>query len=377
MKKNVNVFIAVLLVAVLCGGVIWLQTADEEKLGWNIHDSYGDTPSYSGGAAYTNATFAGPSAGEGGVMPLSSSSALRARTSYSYSYAGAYSGATPSPIAYSQSPIANSLTASSPSGAGLYTTSSKTFNSYGGGGNGGAAMGGAMRGSSSPNSLIASSPITSISSPIAYSTARRGDMNAAVGDNPAQMVAENPVMAMTNAASAGVGNGFYGGYSAMDYSGSANYGQYTGMFGGGSRMGIRGRQNAGPNTNGGNSYEQWLQWLAKFGFKFGTQGENNTYTFNGEQAYNAFLVWYKAVYGYDYDPNNTLTPPEFTYQQWLSWFTSNNGSHGYVYGDDPWTFQFVPVGDILPLLLIALLYMLFVAIKSKSLKSLLKTERSE
>ena len=48
MKKNVNVFIAVLLVAVLCGGVIWLQTADEEKLGWNIHDSYGDTPSYSG-----------------------------------------------------------------------------------------------------------------------------------------------------------------------------------------------------------------------------------------------------------------------------------------------------------------------------------------
>ncbi len=381
MKKNVNVFIAVVLVAVLCGGVIWLQTADEEKLGWNIHDSYGDTPSYSGGAAYTNATFAGPSAAEGGVMPLSSSSALRARTSYSY--AGAYSGATPSPIAYSQSPIANSLTASSPSGAGLYTTSSKTFNSYGGGGNGGAAMGGAMSnrrsnsGSSNP-SLQGGAGVGSIS-PIAYSTARRQAIPSS-GDNPAMMAAENPMVAMANAANAanaGMNTSFYGGmYATADYS-SADYGQYSSMFGGGSRMGVRGRQNAGPNTNGGNSYEQWLQWLAKFGFKFGTQGENNTYTFNGEQAYNAFLVWYKAVYGYDYDPNNTLTPPEFTYQQWLSWFTSNGGSHGYVYGDDPWTFQFVPVGDVLPLLLIALLYLVFVAIKSKSLKSLLKTERRE
>ena len=70
MKRNVNVFIAVVLVAVLCGGVVWLQTADDEKLGWNIHDTYGETTAYSGGAAYTNATFAGPSANEGGVMAL-------------------------------------------------------------------------------------------------------------------------------------------------------------------------------------------------------------------------------------------------------------------------------------------------------------------
>ena len=368
MKRNVNVFIAVVLVAVLCGGVVWLQTADDEKLGWNIHDTYGETTAYSGGAAYTNATFAGPSANEGGVMALSSSSPLRARSSYSY--AGAYSGAVTSNL----SPLASSLVGGV-SGAGLYTTSSQTFKSYGGGGNGGAATGGGMRGGSAASSVSMGAGVgsMSIASPIAYSTARRSDMTIGAGDDLAQMMAENPVMAMTNAASAGVGNGFYGGYSAMDYSGSANYGQYTGMFGGSTRMGVRGRQNAGPNTNGGNSYDQWLQWLTKFGFNFGTQGEGNTYTFDGEQAYNAFLVWYKAVYGYDYDPNNPLTPPEFTYAQWLSWFTSHGGTHGY----DAWTFQFVPVGDILPLLLIALLYVLFVAIKSNSLKSLIKTERSE
>ena len=364
MKKNVNVFIAVLLVAVLCGGVIWLQTADEEKLGWNIHDSYGDTPSYSGGAAYTNATFAGPSAGEGGVMPLSSSSALRARTSYSY--AGVYSGASSSPIAYSQSPIANSLTASSPSGAGLYTTSSKTFNSYGGGGNGGAAMGGAMRGSSSPNSLIASSPITSISSPIAYSTARRGEMSGGASVNPAMMAAENPMVAMAsaaNAANAGMNTSFYGGiYATADYS-SADYGQYSSMFGGGNRMGVRGRQNLGEDME--STYANWLRWFDQVGWSYGTANGNN-YSYDSTQAQNAYNAWVASLSEF---------MPVPSYEVWLSWFMGNGGTHTSESSGN--TYSFVPVGGILPLLLIALLYMLFVAVKSKSLKSLMKTERSE
>ena len=365
MSKNVNVFIGVLLCAVLCGTFVWLSSSGDES-SWSPNDIYNEVQGTGsvGGYATTSATFSGPSNDGGVALPMSSSS-MRARTSYKY--AGAYSGAATMPLTSNLSP----LTYGAASGAGLYTTSSAEIKSFGGGGNGGAAMGGAMRSSSSPNSLIASSPITSIS-PIAYSTARRGGMSSVAGDDLAMMAAENPVMALSNTASVGMGNGFYGAYSVMDYS-SASYAEYTGMFGGGSRMGIRGRQNAGPNTNGGNSYDQWLQWLAKLGFNFGTQGEGNTYTFDGEQAYNAFLVWFKATYGYDYDPNNTLTPPEFTFEQWLSWFTSNGGTHGYLYGNESWTFQFVPVGDIVPLLLLALLYVLFVAIK----KSLLKTERSE
>ncbi len=369
MKKNVNVFIAVLLVAVLCGGVIWLQTADEEKLGWNIHDSYGDTPSYSGGAAYTNATFAGPSAGEGGVMPLSSSSALRARTSYSY--AGAYGGASSSPIAYSQSPIANSLTASSPTGAGLYTTSSKTFNSYGGGGNGGAAMGGAMSngrsnsGTSNP-SLQGGAGVGSISSPIAYSIARRGEMSGGAGVNLAMMAAENPMVAMTsaaNAANAGMNTSFYGGmYATADYS-SADYGQYSGMFGGGSRMGVRGRQNTGEDME--STYANWLRWFDQVGWSYGTANGNN-YSYDSTQAQNAYNAWVASLSDF---------MPVPSYEVWLSWFMGNGGTHTSESSGN--TYSFVPVGGILPLLLIALLYMLFVAIKSKSLKSLLKTERSE
>ena len=356
MKKNVNVFIAVLLVAVLCGGVIWLQTADEEKLGWNIHDSYGDTPSYSDGAAYTNATFAGPSAGEGGVMPLSSSSALRARTSYSY--AGAYTisyGVSSAPLTSNLSPLTSG---GAGGGQGLYTTSSKTFNSYGGGGNGGAAMGGAMRGNSSPNSLIASSPITSISSPIAYSTARRGEMSGGAGDNPAMMAAENPMVAMAsaaNAANAGMNTSFYGGmYTTADYS-SADYGQYSSMFGGGSRMGVRGRQNGGP----GNNESNWLNWLALNGHNFGKLVDGVWMLDIGalRSAYDAYCAGW----------NETMGGTMPTWDEWLAWFKrSENNPYVWSDGGDSSSYQFLPVGDIIPLLLLALLYIVAMYLRSKS-----------
>ena len=372
MKRNVNVFIAVVLVAVLCGGIVWLRTANDEKLGWNIHDTYGEAPAYSNnGAAYTNATFAGPS-NDGGVMTLSPSRTMR--HSAAPSYAGAYAisyGVGSAPLTSNLSPLT-----SAPTGGGLYTTSSQTFHSYGGGGNGGAAMGGAMSNGRSNSSLSTPSlqggaGVGSIS-PIAYSTARRSDMTVAAGENLAQIAVENPVMAMTNAASAGMSNGFYGGYTAMDYSGSANYGQYTGMFGGGGRMGVRGRQNAlGFNDSWWKWFDTWVRNNGDSYYDDETQG----YYFDRyslESVYNAFLAnfW------------NSGMGEEPSFDEWLDWYqeamNNSNGYYDYYYGDELYNrYYWVPVGDILPLLLIALLYMLFVAIKSKSLKSLWKTERSE
>ena len=369
MKRNVNVFIAVVLVAVLCGGIVWLRTANDEKLGWNIHDTYGEAPAYSNnGAAYTNATFAGPS-NDGGVMTLSPSRTMH--HSAAPSYAGAYTisyGVNSMPLTSNLSPLTYG---GAGGGQGLYTTSSQTFHSYGGGGNGGAAMGGAMSngrsnsGISNP-SLQGGAGVGSIS-PIAYSTARRSDMTVGAGENLAQMAAENPVMAMTNAANAGMSNGFYGGYTAMDYSGSANYGQYTGMFGGGGRMGVRGRQNA-PTPGSGNTWQTWLLnvWLPMQNNVWGTRGEDGNWYITEDQlraAYDEFMAQW----------NSNFDGP--TWEDWKAWFDPYGYGDGLGLGDN--TYFWVPVGDILPLLLIALLYMLFVAIKSKLLKSLLKTERSE
>jgi hypothetical protein len=355
MKRNVNVFLAVVLVAMLSGGLIWLRTAKEEKLGWNIHDTYGEAPAYANnGAAYTNATFAGPS-NDGGVMTLSPSRTMR--HSAASSYAGAYAisyGVSSAPL--TSSPI------SSPSlqggdggrlGGGLYTTSSKTFNSYGGG-NGG-AMSYSQSSIANRQSPIANSqsPIANLQSPIAYSTARRGEMNVAAGENLAMMAAENPVMAMTNAASAG--NGFYGGYTAMGYSGSANYGQYTGMFGGGSRMGVRGRQNSGLT-------DSWLDWLYRYGGdSWGTKsGDENSYyyTFTEEQlrnAYNDYITNY-------WDPMWHPGESKPTFEQWLAWM-EQGGESGYNYNNN-W-YMMAPVGDILPLLLIALLYIVAMYLRTK------------
>ena len=352
MSKNVNVFIGVLLCAVLCGTFVWLSSSGDES-SWSPNDIYNEVQGAGsvGGYATTSATFSGPS-NEGGVALPMSSSSMRARSSYKY--AGAYSGAATMPLTSNLSP----LTYGAAPGAGMYLTSSAEIKSFGGGGNGGAAMGGAMRGSSSPNSLIASSPITSISSPIAYSTARRGGMSSVAGDDLAMMAAENPVMAMTNTASVGMGNVFYGAYSVMDYS-SANYAEYTGMFGSG-RMGVRGRQNGGPLSN----EDYWLRWLSLNGISYGTCVDGVWML----DVHALTAAWEAFCAGW----NETMGGTKPSLDEWLAWFMgSENNPYTWNDGETDYFYQYVPVGDILPLLLLALLYILAISLKS------LKSERSE
>ena len=355
MKSNVNVFVGVVLCAVLCGMFVWLRSAGEEDT-WKPNEIYDQVHSSSYGASYTNVTFSG-SPQEGGLaVSMSSPSSMRARHATNF-YAGAHSGIATMPLA--SSPLASSPMGAA-SGAGLYATSSAELKSFGGGGNGGAAMGGTARGNSvSTLSLQGGAGVGFVSSPIAYSTARRGEMSSISGTNPAMMLEENPAVAAMGAANAA--NGIYGAYSVMDYSASANYNQYTGMFGGG-RMGVRGRQNLGEDMS--STYEDWLRWFDQVGWSYGT-ANGNSYSYNDTQALNAYNAWVATL-------SDDMPVP--SYPEWLSWFMGNGGSHTSGSGN---TYSYVPVGDILPLLLIALLYVLFVVIKSKSLKSLFKTERSE
>ena len=322
MKRNVNVFIAVVLVAVLCGGIIWLRTADDEKLGWNIHDTYGEAPAYSNnGAAYTNATFAGPS-NDGGVMTLSPSRTMR--HSAASSYAGAYTisyGVNSMPLTSNLSPLTYG---GAGGGQGLYTTSSQTFHSYGGGGNGGAAMsysqspianGRSNSGISTP-SLQGGAGVGSIF-PLAYSTARRSDMTA-TGENLAQMAAENPVMAMTNAASSSMGTGMYGGigYTTVDSYGSAMYG---------SPAGIRGRRNVGGID------DNYLGWLSSGLWDYGTGSDGITIE--------ELRALYVAATG-DTDFSN-----QAEWEAFLAWFNMKQS-------DDTFGWYWVPISDAMPFLLL-------------------------
>ena len=359
MKRNVNVFIAVVLCAALCGGIVWLQTAGDEKLGWNIHDTYGEAPAYSNGAAYTNATFAGPSASEGGVMSLSPSRLLRARSSYSY--AGAYTSSFPSLQggagvgSFASSP----LTSSAPAGGGLYATSSQTFNSYGGGGNGGAAMGGGAMSNGRSNSGLSTPSLGGAGvgiSPIAYSTARRGDMSSALGDDMAMMAAENPMMSVASAANAGMGNSFYG-YSVMDYSSAADYGQYTSIFGT-SRSNVRGRQNLGTVE------DSWLNWLALNGTSYGTYDESTQTwildVYALQRAWEAFCATWNETMG-----------KKPTWDEWLAWFMGSEGNpYEWSDGSNSTYYTYLPVGNVFPLLFFALVYVVILFVRRNKIVQL-------
>jgi hypothetical protein len=143
-----------------------------------------------------------------------------------------------------------------------------------------------------------------------------------------------------------------GGYTSSFYGSSlqGTYGQYAGVYGSSNSTswGISGRRESGTLE------DAWTSWL---------------------------LDWYEATGNTspDLDGNGVLDDWEFNEIYEALSNSSNPGMGMLPTEEDVREFlgQMLPVGDIVPLLLLALLYVLFVAIKSKSLKSLLKTERSE
>lgn len=351
MKRNVNVFIGVVLCAVLCGCFVWLSTASEDNA-WSPNEIYNEvahTSSYS--SSYTNATFSA-SSGDGLALSMGSSSSL-SRARVGASYAGAYRGVSAMPLA--SSPLASSP-AGGGYGAGLYTTSSAQLKSFGGGGNGGAAMGGSARSVAMSNSqsLVVNGAMGM--SPITYTAARLKNTPSV---DPAS-VSSGDMMAVMSA------NYGMGGYTSAVYAGSfsGTYDQYVGIYGGSktSSWGISGRRESGTL---GDSWDDWLAtWLAANGYGSKKEWEDD---------------WMNGVYdeNHDWDGDGDVDWDDLVAIIYESMREGSNPGMG-VFPTQPdirdWL---VPVGDIVPLLLLALLYVLFVAIKSKSLKSLLKTERSE
>jgi hypothetical protein len=166
-----------------------------------------------------------------------------------------------------------------------------------------------------------------------------------------------------------------GGYASLSYGSTLQgaYDQYAGVYGASTTTswGISGRRNSSDDSSSGNT-NSILDWFYRYGFGFGTGTGSDEdgwiYTFSREQLQNAYNEYINNYW----DPMWGITKPSF--EEWLAWM-ENGGDLGYEYNGN-W-YKMAPVGDIIPLLLLALLYVLFVAIKSKSFQSLLKTERSE
>ena len=349
--KNVNVLLAVVLCAGLCVLLGLFNRSADESLGWSPNEMY--MQSMSGeGASFTSANLSGGNVSNDGVAVSmrNGSFSLRARSSRA---------SMPVATPQASSPSLSGSTSTSSSGSLIgHMTSSAEYHSFGGGhsGNMGSAMTGMTNSGnvaagfaySSPSYGVASSGLSSYS-PITLSSGTDGTQ---------VMSAEQALISASSSAS-----GLFGSALQNTY-GTASYDDVYGS----SANRVNNRFNAPPGAGGGtggddegdgSAYEAWLKWMAQFGYLFGQYEGGGVYNFDNEEAWKSFLAWYQSVYGRPYDESNNTTPPEFTYQQWLSWFTSNGGTHT----DGTNTYKFIPVGNILPLLLMALVYVLILFVK--------------
>ena len=340
MKTNVNLFIALILCAVIGGALYFLARPSQESLGWNPDEMYGDlSRSAYDGSAFTNATFSGSSNAGGVALSMqggSLSSRTRAKSSrpITIQYPIANS---PSPIANTQYPIANGQSPIA------YMTSGAEYRSFGGGGNGNMGAAGTFRTNSQspiPNSQL---PIANIQSPIAYNPSPISNSQLPIANHPSPIASSQLPIANTPS------NMF--GYELQTTYGVASYGDVYSMLP--TRNNVRGKQNAMPNF-----YDDWLKWLAENEKTEGGWGtyNNGMYTYTEEQlraAYDEWLKWLK-------ENGSAVTPGMSSFEAWWEWMLAG-GYDGYKYGD--YTYRWVPVGDILPLILAALLYMIILFVK--------------
>ena len=281
-----------------------MNRMNDDQGGWRPADMY-STYGGSQGSTYSSVSYGSASSADLSVPMLSSSNSLFRRRG-AFSFAPASSVGTAS---YSQSPIAYNQ--------GLHTTSSAEFRSFGGGGNAGAVSmsGGSIKSSgfssAAPASVLnVSMPSTSV---LAYNNTNADYLSSVSGDI---------AMASTQAY-AGIGN---------------------------TTRGIGGRQNTGENT--GNPYDSWLSWFDKVGWSYGTDAGNGNYTYTDAQARAAYAAWVASL------SDNFPVP---SYEEWLEWFLGGDdgGSHQSKNTGNIYSYADLPIGDVFPLFVFVLLYLLF------------------
>ena len=99
--------------------------------------------------------------------------------------------------------------------------------------------------------------------------------------------------------------------------------------------------------NNNSAYNSWIEWLNQTGYQYGTDNGDGTYSYNYQQAYAAYEAWCASL---------SPSMPRPSFDEWLSWFQSENNISGHHY---------LPVGTITPLLLMALLYIVLLAMKRR------------
>lgn len=303
MKINVNVFIGsamcILIIAVIGG--LYRMNKDQDT--WRPGDIYSHLGS---GASYSSVTSASSDNSDKVLVSMRGGRVLGSSRPVA-SAPVLYAHGSSASIANSQSPISSSSTGA------LYTTSSATIKSFGGGNmqNGG---GMSMSGGSVRNSQ---SPISNSQSPIAYSQLPITNSQSPIS-NSQSSIAPNAEALMAAAAYTPMGSSMYG-IGSM----SAVGGGYSGTV-----RGIGGRKNAAP---GGLGWDHWLD-----GFK----GETGVVYIDGVLYfdYDALEEWFAEA---QKDGNF----PGWTWEQFLNEFFNPSSKYAFPVGE-PWALLVLALGYV-------------------------------
>ncbi len=348
MRNNSFIFILLILcIGLVCGLTMWFGYSSQDQM-WRLDDTYSqELATWRASSQFTSATYSSSYSNDGLAVSMPSRSFRSTRA-----HVPSYAYAPTTPATSSSSLMSNGA---SPASGGLYTTSSAAMRSFGDGS--GSSMSSSRSSAGGGGAAAAGGVYTSMPS-AGSSSWGGGGSSSSSGAYASSFVmnsaqSANPANAIAMGSSAG-SNSLYSGFaytSMLDQYQMSSYGNT-----GANR--ISGRQNLSSMGGGDDNftYDAWLLWLEKLGYNYGTNEGDGHYTFTTEQAWQAFLAWYKAKTGKDYEEGAS----QFSYEEWCKWYMTNNGTHTSQNGST-FTFFQSPVGDILPLFVFVLMYVAFVA----------------
>lgn len=312
MKLKLSVFIGVVLCLMLMGLYGVLSRMFDSRDGWRPNDVY----SLVGGSSYSTVSYSSSSSQFGGAG-VSAVSVRRGSSFSRRAAAPAFSYAPASAPTYSQSPIGG--TPSNSVASPIYTTSSATMKSFGGGNISSSVFASAANSASPASSatpVAASVGMPSVNMPVAaYGNTR-------LNTNELAALMSGDVALSTASAYAGIGNTTAGG-----------------------PMSVRGRRNA-PGIGDG-----FVGWLGN-GDYWG-EGYEDWANGSDQVTWEKLRALYVAATG-DIDFSNVEE-----WEAFLAWFNGNQS-------DETFGWYWAPLSDAIPfVLLLSLLYAWFIYRKTK------------
>jgi hypothetical protein len=350
MKSNQVSVLVVLLLCLVMGGFLYVvdRSSDDEK-GWSPSELYSELGARSyEGSSFSDVTFSGGASSDGVAVSMRNGSfSLRTRVRHA-------SLPVAAPQASSLSLSGSTSTSSSGSLIG-HMTSSAEYHSFGGGHSGN--MGSAMTGMTNSGNVAASFAYSSPSYGVANSgLSSYSPITLSSGTDGTQIMSAEQALISTSSSASGLF------CSALQNTyGTASYGDYVGISGG-QPSGVRGRQNVGSGSS--NNPNGWLAWLANYArglYGYNDEG-TNSYGFDYYQLQEAYAKWL-AEWMSDTGLTEDKAP---SFDDFLNWFYENEFTYNWTDGTgDSATLHWVPLGNVLPLLILALLYCAYVAIRRR------------